>query len=671
MIEENFTNVAACSQTDAPIFYTVFSNLRATDKVERSVQWGELVATIKAPAIFSDKAACPLLSLARYGDKRSATGCLRNAENVTAVHGIECDYDGEVMPIQEAADTLNVWGIRAVLYTSASHTPLNPRWRILLPLSRPQPPELRAVFVARLNALLGGVFDDSSFTLSQSFYFGHVRGAEYVALEASGDCIDTHTHAHLDTNARYPTARASAGAGVATDQYLDLYDNQPPATPEQLSDLRGALDHLAACGHGGNYDDWQRVGQALKGESKHGNAAQLREMWLDYSRACGGYKDEHGVFTKWEQLGGDRTGRGAIFNQAAALGWINPASGHAPENFESQLAHAAPNALRYKLLSGADLRNRPTPAWRVRGVLPTVGVAAVFGPSGSGKSFLAMDMAAAIAEGSPWFGCRVGAAPVVYCMLEGEGGASARTGAWETYNRRPLPDKLHLILQPFTLTTPQDVTDLAAVIPNGAVVYLDTLNRAAPTADENSSKDMGQILEAAKALQARTGGLVIVIHHSGKNVASGMRGHSSLFAAMDAVIEVSRNGDDRAWSVAKSKDGQDGGVHHFRTEIIVTGRDSDDEEITSCVVIPACKPLNPTKPRTPTQSLAMETFEELNKAGKGVHRRAWSESFCKHSTAISSDAKRKAFNRAVLDLVGQGFVTENDDVYVIPELPLF
>lgn len=74
---------------------------------------------------------------------------------------------------------------------------------------------------------------------------------------------------------------------------------------------------------------------------------------------------------------------------------------------------------RYKLLGADDLRNLPALQWRVRGVLPAVGLAALYGPSASGKSFLAFDLSAAIAEGQHWFGCRVEAAPVVYAALEG------------------------------------------------------------------------------------------------------------------------------------------------------------------------------------------------------------------------------------------------------------
>ena len=120
----------------------------------------------------------------------------------------------------------------------------------------------------------------------------------------------------------------------------------------------------------------------------------------------------------------------------------------------------------------------------------------------------------------------------------------------------------------------------------GAVVILDTLNRAAPGADENSSKDMGAILEAAKALQRLTGGLVVLVHHTGKDATKGLRGHSSLFAALDAALEVTRTGDRREWALTKSKDGEDGLRHAFNLRVVSLGADSDGLPVSSCVVMP-------------------------------------------------------------------------------------
>ncbi len=241
-------------------------------------------------------------------------------------------------------------------------------------------------------------------------------------------------------------------------------------------------------------------------------------------------------------------------------------------------------APRYKLLGSADIAALPALEWRVRGVLPATGLAALFGPSGSGKSFLALDLACAIVEGERWFDCRVEAAPVVYICLEGESGFKLRAQAWEVNKGRRLPDGLGVVLQPFKLTLPIDVNDMAAVVPPGAVVFIDTLNRAAPSCDENASKDMGEILEAAKRLQALTGGLVVLVHHTGKDSTKGLRGHSSLHAALDAAIEVSRDSDRREWKVAKAKDGADGGEHPFSLHIEVLGTDKYGDLITSCTV---------------------------------------------------------------------------------------
>lgn len=330
-------------------------------------------------------------------------------------------------------------------------------------------------------------------------------------------------------------------------------------------------------------------------------------------------------------------------------------------------------APRYKLLSAADLRDLPPLAWRVRGVLPAVGLAALYGPSASGKSFLAFDMAAAIAEGQRWFDCRVEAAPVVYAALEGEAGFKLRAQAWETSRGRALPDGLHLMLQPFKLTDGQDVLDLAAVVPSGAVVVLDTLNRSAPTADENSSRDMGEILEAAKTLQTLTRGLVLLVHHTGKNAAAGLRGHSSLFAAMDAAIEVSRDGDRREWKVAKSKDGIDGEAHPFKLNVEVLGTEPTGEAITSCAVMrdTAVEEVRAVKlPQGGNQKIVLTALRAMFKDGttgkpgapalaKCVELEA-AVTFAASALLVAPDRKAERAREAITGLVARGVLGCNE-----------
>jgi putative DNA primase/helicase len=333
---------------------------------------------------------------------------------------------------------------------------------------------------------------------------------------------------------------------------------------------------------------------------------------------------------------------------------------------------------RFRLLGSSELYALPTLSWRVRGVLPAFGLAGLYGPSASGKSFLALSMAAAIAEGEPWFGCRVEAAPVVYVALEGEAGLKLRVQAWEAHHQRTLPANLLMMIQTFKLTEVLDVDDLAAVVPAGAVVFIDTLNRAAPTADENSSRDMGDILEGASRLQRRVGGLVVLIHHSGKDVTKGLRGHSSLFAALDAAIEVSRQGNQREWRVAKVKDGQDGNSYAFSLLTKALGVDKYDESITSCVVVSAGATEDVIAAKLPQGGNQMVAFEVVREVERtpGMHRLLITPPACPEGRSVldlkqvllligkrldvPSDRKAERAKEAVKGMVRQGLLGSSD-----------
>lgn len=246
---------------------------------------------------------------------------------------------------------------------------------------------------------------------------------------------------------------------------------------------------------------------------------------------------------------------------------------------------------RFKLLTGADLGAALPMSWLVRGALPSCGLAALYGPSGSGKSFLILDLAVTIASGAKhWFGRRVTQVPVTYVVLEGEAGMGKRVTAWGVFHQQPIPAALRFITQPIDLLSASDVDDLAEAIHAGGgaggMVIIDTLNRSAPGADENSSVDMGHIIAAAKQLQCLIGGLVLLVHHTGKDASKGLRGHSSLYAALDGAIEVCRLDKSREWRVAKSKDDEDGHAYRFRLEVQVLGVDDEGDEITSCIVVP-------------------------------------------------------------------------------------
>jgi len=173
------------------VSYTLFESVQPAEKIERTdVPWSELVERIRNAPTYIDKAHCPLISLSEYGGNFSDKGCIRHAANVIRIFGVEFDYDLEMMPLSIAQQRLQSANITSILYTSPSHKPDHPRWRVLLPLSESALPAQRAEYVGRVNRLLGGIASRESFTLSQSFYIGRVAGAEYEVGESHGRFID-------------------------------------------------------------------------------------------------------------------------------------------------------------------------------------------------------------------------------------------------------------------------------------------------------------------------------------------------------------------------------------------------------------------------------------------------------------------------------------------------
>lgn len=281
------------------------------------------------------------------------------------------------------------------------------------------------------------------------------------------------------------------------------------------------------------------------------------------------------------------------------------------------------SAPRFKLLTAAELAALPPLRWCIRGVLPEAGLAAVYGPSGSGKSFLVLDMLGAIADGRAWFNhATPSPRKVVYLALEGEAGVSQRVRAYMELHGTP--GNLRVILTGLDIREPSDRRELVASIKAvgmaGGVLALDTLNRAAPGADENSSSDMGSLIGAMKALQAELGGLVLAVHHSGKDALRGMRGHSSLFAALDAVLEVTRQEERREWKPPKVKDGKDGEPHPFRLDVVELGLDAEGWPITSCVIAPgeqtAAAVRDVSLPQGGNQRIIWDGLGELLRAAK-------------------------------------------------------
>jgi hypothetical protein len=164
----------------------------------------------------SSKEKLPLLELKTFGEKRTGKTCLRHDANVVDFCGIEGDADDERLSFDAAVAKVREAKVRALVYTSPSWVPgVKEKWRVLFPLSKTYLPERRTELVAWANGLLEGAFSPETFTLSQSYYYGHVGGQPYRIEINDGDFLDLRE----DLKARAiekpgTTAKKRAGKGA-------------------------------------------------------------------------------------------------------------------------------------------------------------------------------------------------------------------------------------------------------------------------------------------------------------------------------------------------------------------------------------------------------------------------------------------------------------------------
>lgn len=196
----------------------------------------------------------------------------------------------------------------------------------------------------------------------------------------------------------------------------------------------------------------------------------------------------------------------------------------------------------------ARLLERPPPEYLVDGYLLEQGTSVLFGAPGSFKSFIGLDLALCAAHGIDWHGRKVKrATPTLYICAEGQYSFGVRGLVWETH-RLPEghpPGIFHVLPQPVNFLEPVNVDALCKLIDvhlAGAAgfVILDTLARNFGAGDENSAQDMGRFVHGLGAIQARFGGHVMVVHHTGKDSAKDERGSIALRGAVDTSLKLER-----------------------------------------------------------------------------------------------------------------------------------
>jgi hypothetical protein len=174
--------IGGYSPLDVPLELTLFDGIKDTGKRDDSYSLRELSKLVHAREMPS-KSELPMMKLGRFGESRGGGRALRNDANLQSFCGVEGDHDAGTMSVSDAAARLRKAGIAGLIYSSPSHTPGLPRWRVMVPTSQPLPSAERERLCARLNGVLEGALAPESFNLSQSFFYGRVHGSAEPELQ--------------------------------------------------------------------------------------------------------------------------------------------------------------------------------------------------------------------------------------------------------------------------------------------------------------------------------------------------------------------------------------------------------------------------------------------------------------------------------------------------------
>ena len=369
-----------------------------------------------------------------------------------------------------------------------------------------------------------------------------------------------------------------------------------------------------------------------------------------------------------------------------------------------------------------ETRTTRTPyQYLVKGLIPRRESVLIYGASQSGKSFLTQHIAMAVTRGGYYCGRKVRRGLVIYCAAEaGLGFIDLRMPGYAVGNGIDVNEFLPFVClsKKFDLFGSEtQVVDLigeikkivAAIKAKCAelriedieleAVVIDTLNKVTPAMDEISGKDVGLVMARLDRIKEECGCGLWLVHHM--NAAGERpRGHTSLYAAFETAIKVSRSPDEkynddgkprdkRFMQIEKQREGEDGGKYPFYLRGFTIGVDEDGDPIPACTVEWLDEGRDQSiksRPRPQVQESAAAmtdqnrmTYRALRRAldeygtaappslglpksiGRVVDRKYWGQVYRQNFAADDSeDAVRKALQRGNNFMIRNGFIARSN-----------
>ena len=319
-------------------------------------------------------------------------------------------------------------------------------------------------------------------------------------------------------------------------------------------------------------------------------------------------------------------------------------------------------------------------SWLIDNWLPSEGTVMLFAPSGSGKSFVTLDMAFAVAcEGiTEWQGEKVlkhGA--VVYFAGEGQLGMRKRCAGLAAARGIKAEDvNMYIISETLPLDDPDPKSGVERAIANigmksaNVVMTIYDTTNCYMSGDENKTADATKYIQACKKLSNEFGCVVIIVNHTGlsQETQNRARGSSAFKAAMDVELKCTKQGSIITLEMTKSKDTELAREKKFRMERVdVPGYyDAYGRQETTCVLEDAfdiqedtLSPESPPneKPMSEAEAFARRTYSEAAKRYGEIEHDAdgrdyvrvqtedWRKVCYELSSSDNESSRRSAFSR--------------------------
>ena len=333
----------------------------------------------------------------------------------------------------------------------------------------------------------------------------------------------------------------------------------------------------------------------------------------------------------------------------------------------------------FKLIGINDLLKEPEPLeWLVDDYILQGTQVQIVGKSGTGKTFLAIDLACSIVTGRQWNSRNVKQGPVAYINAEGHTGFQHRLKGWSIKHKSLKDTPFCLSNGQTDLISNSDISiltkhlDKFAAENSGyiAMIFIDTLRRNM-SGNEDDSRDLSLFMNNFEGLCRKYSATGFIIHHPGHNNTSRARGSSSQKAALDTSLLLKNSKTEISLVCDKLKDGgaKPAPVKYELETITLPWLDSKGNHITTCIPMYDKSAISGSQVLKPMSSMTEMAVESLNKAfnkplGNYALLKDWKSKFTDARFAKDPKSKKdtieRAFARAKDELIDKDIVIEND-----------